>query len=119
VSGREHWDYLDKLISDSYRKEVEFEENVWRSLPFFAAALGLEIATMGVLRADLVLLDGAAAHVALLLASTWAVLVVAALAFLARAIWAADFTYVGKGDRLPGLHNRAGRGSRRPARRGG
>jgi hypothetical protein len=96
VSETEHWDYLDKLVTDSYRKEVEFEENVWRTLPFFAAVLGLEIAALGVLRADLAQLSGPLGYVGLALAGFWALLVVATLGFLARAIWAADFDYLGK-----------------------
>jgi hypothetical protein len=34
-------DHLEKIFGDAYRKEVDQEENVWRSLPFFAATLAL------------------------------------------------------------------------------
>lgn len=40
-------DYLEKTFSDAYRKEVEQEENVWRTLPFFAATLALQLAALG------------------------------------------------------------------------
>jgi hypothetical protein len=96
MSEAEHWDYLDKLITDSYRKEIEFEENVWRALPFFAAALGLQIAALVQLRVDAVALVGPAGWIAACLAAAWLASLVATIIFLARAIWAADFTYLGK-----------------------
>ena len=40
-------DHLEKLLADSYRKEIEQEENIWRSLPFFVASLALQIAALG------------------------------------------------------------------------
>ena len=39
-------DHLEKTLADSYRKEIDQEENVWRTLPFFVAALALEIAEL-------------------------------------------------------------------------
>lgn len=38
-----HWDALEKLLLDNYRKEIDQEENVWRSLPFFIGGLALEL----------------------------------------------------------------------------
>ncbi len=37
-------DYLEKLFGEAHRKEIDQEENVWRSLPFFAATLALQLA---------------------------------------------------------------------------
>jgi hypothetical protein len=39
-------DHVEETFSDSYRKEIDQEENVWRSLPFFAASLSLQIVTI-------------------------------------------------------------------------
>lgn len=36
-------DHIEKTLADAYRKEIDQEENIWRSLPFFAAALALEL----------------------------------------------------------------------------
>lgn len=38
--------YIEKTIVDSYRKKIDQEENVWRSLPFFAATLALQLAVL-------------------------------------------------------------------------
>ncbi len=35
-------DHLEQTFADSYRKEIDQEENVWRSLPFFVATLALQ-----------------------------------------------------------------------------
>lgn len=35
-------DHLEKTFSELYRKEIDQEENVWRTLPFFAAAIALQ-----------------------------------------------------------------------------
>jgi len=39
-------DHVEKTLADAYRKEIEQEENVWRSLPFFAGTLALQLAAM-------------------------------------------------------------------------
>jgi hypothetical protein len=36
-------DHIGQTLADAYRKEIDQEENVWRSLPFFAATLALEL----------------------------------------------------------------------------
>ena len=38
--------HIERTLADAYRKEIEQEENVWRSLPFFAATLALELAAL-------------------------------------------------------------------------
>jgi hypothetical protein len=35
-------DHIEKTLADAYRREIDQEENIWRSLPFFGAALALE-----------------------------------------------------------------------------
>jgi hypothetical protein len=39
-------EYLAALLSDSFKREVDSDEAVWRSLPFFGAMLGLAIALL-------------------------------------------------------------------------
>jgi len=39
-------DHLEKTFADAYRKEIDQEENIWRSLPFFAATLALQLAVI-------------------------------------------------------------------------
>lgn len=50
-------EYLEKLLADSYKKENDGEENVARSLPFFAASLALLAATLGAIRTEAPPLD--------------------------------------------------------------
>lgn len=38
--------HIEKTLTDSYRKEIDQEENIWRSLPFFAATLALQLAAL-------------------------------------------------------------------------
>ena len=40
-------EYLDRLFTDSFKREVDQDEAVWRTLPFFATALGLAGALVG------------------------------------------------------------------------
>lgn len=39
--------HIEKTLADNYRKEIDQEENVWRSLPFFAATIALQMAALG------------------------------------------------------------------------
>lgn len=88
--------YIEKTLSESYRKEIDQEENVWRSLPFFAATLALQLAALfqmidklpdpatfaGKLSIGLLALAGA-----LTLASLW---------FLAASIYPQKFDYIAR-----------------------
>jgi len=40
-------DYLDEIFRDSFKREEESNESVWRSLPFFAAAVALAVNSLG------------------------------------------------------------------------
>ena len=87
-------DYLEKLFGEAYRKEIDQEENVWRSLPFFAATLALQLAGLAQIR-DWV--GGAAGWpfwLSLSLLAAAALATLAALVFLAQSIWPARFCYV-------------------------
>jgi len=37
---------IEKTLADAYRRELEREENIWRSLPCFAATLALHLAAL-------------------------------------------------------------------------
>jgi hypothetical protein len=39
-------DHIEKTLADAYRKEIDQEENIWRSLPFFAATLAFELTAL-------------------------------------------------------------------------
>ncbi|MFX6218419.1 hypothetical protein ABTF55_21720, partial [Acinetobacter baumannii] len=39
-------EYLSALFADSYKRELDADEAIWRSLPFFAAILGLAVAVL-------------------------------------------------------------------------
>ena len=43
-------EYLERIFSDAYKRESDQDENVARSLPFFAAALTLLATTLGLVR---------------------------------------------------------------------
>jgi hypothetical protein len=38
--------YIERVLGDAYRKQIDREENVWRSLPFFAATQVPELAAL-------------------------------------------------------------------------
>ena len=89
-------DHLEKTFADAYRKEIDQEENVWRSLPFFAATLALQLAGLAQIR------DWVAGVSGPLLAVSTGLLVLAggvtlaAIVFLGFSIWPAHFQYVGR-----------------------
>jgi hypothetical protein len=84
-------DHLEKTFADAYRKEVDQEENVWRSLPFFAATLALQVAALGTLRGWItgVGRPELVAAAALLAAAGGATL--AAMVFLVLSVWPAEY----------------------------
>ncbi len=79
-------DYLEKLFGDAYRKEIDQEENVWRSLPFFAATLALQLAGLAQIRDWVGDARGWLFWVALALLLSAALATLAALVFLAQSI---------------------------------
>lgn len=89
-------EHLERTFADAYRREVEQEENVWRSLPFFATALAVQLAALVGVRDWLSGVTGVAswAAAALLLAAAGAFL--SALGFLAASIAPAEFRYVSR-----------------------
>jgi len=84
-------DYLEALFGAAYRREMEQEENFWRSLPFFAATLALQLAGLAQIR-DWV---GAASAwmfwLSLSLLTAAALATLGALIFLTESIWPAGY----------------------------
>ncbi len=87
-------DHIEKTFADQYRKEIDQEENVWRSLPFFAATLALQSAALAQFRDQLFGLTGRLAWVASVLALFVTLATVTAPVFLALAIRWAKFAYI-------------------------
>lgn len=88
-------DHIEKTLADAYRKEIDQEENVWRSLPFFAATISFQVAALSQVLLHLPPRESAGAWwdaiASLVLGS---LLMLAALAFLAASIAPASFSYV-------------------------
>lgn len=87
-------DHLEKTFGDAYRKEIEQEENVWRSLPFFAAALALQLAAIAQLREWVAAATGYGMLAALVLLGSAGIATLAALFFVLQSIAPARFRYV-------------------------
>jgi hypothetical protein len=86
-------DHIEKTLADAYRKEIDQEENIWRSLPFFAATIALQLASLFQLieRLPPTATAWGKAAAALLGASGLATLT--ALCFLAASIYPRKFDY--------------------------
>jgi hypothetical protein len=89
-------DHLEKTFADAYRKEIDQEENVWRSLPFFAATLALQLAALAQVREWAGGIAGSMFWAALALLVAAAAATLAALAFLALSVWPADYRRVAR-----------------------
>jgi hypothetical protein len=86
--------YIERTLADSYRKEIDQEENVWRSLPFFAATLALQLATLFQVIDKLPDLTAWTGWLSIGCLAVAGILTVAALGFLAASIYPAKFDYV-------------------------
>ena len=95
-------DRIERTLADAYRKELDQEENVWRSLAFFAATIAFQIAALSQVLLRLpeqrsgAWWDGMAAIVFVSL------LILVALFFLAGSIAPARFSYISDEPALPG-----------------
>lgn len=95
-------DYLEKLFDDDCRKEIDQEENVWRTLPFFTATLALQLAGVAQVRNWVGGVPGALYWLSLTLLGAAALATFAALLFLAESIWLGRCRYA---TREPDLKN--------------
>ena len=78
----------------AYRQEIDQEENVWRSLPFFAATLALQITGLAQVEGWMAAIDGWMLWATVGLLSAAGAATLAALVFLAFSVWPADFRRV-------------------------
>jgi hypothetical protein len=88
--------YIAETLATSYRKEIDQEENVWRSLPFFAATLALQLAALFQIIDKLPDPAGWTGRVAFVLLALAGLCTIIALGFLAASIYPAKFDYVAK-----------------------
>ncbi len=87
-------DHIEKTLADAYRKEIDQEENVWRSLPFFAATISFQIAALSQVLLHLPQTSTGAWWDAIIALVLGAVLIAVAVVFLAGSIAPASFSYV-------------------------
>lgn len=87
--------YIEKTLADSYRKEIDQDENVWRSLPFFAATIALQLATLYQVVDKLPEPESPVGYISIGLLAAAGALTMTALGFLAVSIFPAELDYVG------------------------
>jgi hypothetical protein len=100
--GGKHWEHLEKVLLDNHRKEIDQEENNWRSLPFFAAALALEFAVLFQALPGAIGQGGTASWAAAGLVGAMGLSTATGGMFLLRSIWPADFRYLASEPELVG-----------------
>ena len=90
-------DHIEKTLADAYRKEIDQEENIWRSLPFFAATLALQLTALSPLFGLKKQLPSAGTGPWLDALGGFvvtALMTVTALTFLVASVWPARFRYI-------------------------
>ena len=87
-------DHIEKTLADAYRKEIDQEENVWRSLPFFAATISFQIAALSQVLLHLPKDSTGAWWDAIISLVLGSLLIFVAIAFLAGSIAPAKFSYI-------------------------
>lgn len=92
--------HIEKSLADSYRKEIDQEENVWRSLPFFATTIALQIAALGQFISRLPPSGTIYSLFAIVLLSLAGLLMLTALFLLAICIKPAKFQYIAREPQL-------------------
>jgi hypothetical protein len=88
--------YIEKTLADSYRKEIDQEENVWRSLPFFAATLALQLAALFQIVDKLPRPDSFLGWLAIFFLAVAGGATLVSLSYLAASIYPQRFDYVAK-----------------------
>ncbi len=88
--------HIERMLADAYRREIEQEENIWRSLPFFGATLALQLTALFQVVDRLPPFGTWTGRAALLLLAVSAGCSLAALSFLAASIYPARFDYLAK-----------------------
>jgi len=88
--------HIEKTLADTYRKEIDQEENVWRSLPFFATTVALQLATIAQFISRLPSLRSQFCWISLGLLGLTVIMMLVAVAFLFACIFPAKFAYIAK-----------------------
>jgi hypothetical protein len=87
-------DKLETLFAEQYRREIDQEENVWRSLPFFSATLAVEVAILSQAAPLLLASSGGLALTVAMIGCLLALLILAVLHALFRSIRSQPFSYL-------------------------
>ncbi len=87
-------DHLEQTFAEAYRKEIDQEENVWRTLPFFAATLAVEIGGLTQLREPMLDVNGPASWLLAVLGCLVVGATLIVIVSLGVSIASADFTYI-------------------------
>jgi hypothetical protein len=87
-------DHIERALAESYRKEIDQEENVWRSLPFFAAAIAFQTTALSQVLLRLPEQSTGAWWDAISSLLISALLMLIAILFLLASIAPARFSYV-------------------------
>ncbi len=93
-------DHIERTLADAYRKEIDQEENVWRSLPFFAATLALQLAALFQVVQRIPSREGHGWWMVVSCAAVTGLSTVTALTFLACSIFPTRFRYITAEDEL-------------------
>lgn len=87
-------DHIEKTLADAYRKEIDQEENVWRSLPFFAATLAFQFTTLAQIVLRMPQRGTGAWWDVVVVVALLAICIALALGFLVASIAPARFSYI-------------------------
>lgn len=98
--GMAHWEHLEKLLNALYLKEIDQEENVWRSLPFFSATLAVEVVILNQALPAAATMRGPWWWAFLAAGMASAALIVSVIVFLYRSIRKRSFSYIAGGTDL-------------------
>lgn len=82
MMGAKTEEYLAALFNDSYKRELDADEAIWRSLPLFAAMLGLAVAILPSVYRSAQAVQGSSARILLAI-----LLAMSMLSFLVGARW--------------------------------
>lgn len=87
-------DHLEKTLSENYRKEIDQEENVWRTIPFFIAGLAFEVSIITQVKDAFPGLTGWLLYTSISLILISIISVIASLYYLLLSINFAKFKYI-------------------------
>ncbi len=116
MPGSPVFDHIERVLADAYHREIEHEENVWRTLPFFAATLALQLTALFQTVEHFPPAGTAAWRVATGFGAFSGIATFVALVFLAASIMPARFDYIAPEPDLLDFADRLDRERKRPDR---